>query len=191
MNPFRVSLVALAAALITFTPALAQRVQPQPKIALGRGETSLVAADAGDKLKLTGEQKEKYTKIDADYKDAVKKAQDKYREDVAGLNDRTKFKEVQEKLQADVKKVRDDSLAKVEPLLTAEQKATFTQVKGQPVQPGGLVRAQPIGGAGGIGQVLPPAVQNRLQLTEDQKKQIETLQKEVEAKILKVLSEEQ
>ena len=73
------------------------------------------------------------------------------------------------------------------------QKTVFAQVKTQQPQPGGIgVRPNPgIVFGGGIGQVLPPAVQTRLQLTDEQKKQIDAIQKEVEAKIMKVLSDEQ
>jgi hypothetical protein len=46
-------------------------------------------------------------------------------------------------------------------------------------------------GAGGINPLLPPGLQNRLQLTDEQKKQLEENQKEVEAKIMKVLTDEQ
>src|SRR5262249_37315319 len=41
------------------------------------------------------------------------------------------------------------------------------------------------------GQVIPPAAQQKLKLTDEQKKKIDELQKEVEAKILGVLTEEQ
>lgn len=41
------------------------------------------------------------------------------------------------------------------------------------------------------GQVIPPAAQQKLQLTEEQKKKIDELQKEAEAKILAVLTDEQ
>ena len=109
------------------------------------------------------------------------------------MRDREKYKEALDKMQTDTKKAREDSLAKVEPLLTAEQKTVFAEVKNQQARPGGIgVRPVPIGGiGGGIGQVLPPAVQQRLQLTDEQKKQIEAIQKETEAKIMKVLTDEQ
>ena len=62
------------------------------------------------------------------------------------------------------------------------------QARPQP-NPGGI-RVQPVVG-GGVGQVLPPALQQRLNLTDEQKKQIDAIQKEVEAKILKVLTDDQ
>jgi hypothetical protein len=41
------------------------------------------------------------------------------------------------------------------------------------------------------GQVIPPAAQQKLQLTDEQKKKIDELQKEAEAKITGVLTDEQ
>ncbi len=195
MKALRLSLAALTAALISYTPAFGQRVEAQPiQIQPVRGgEAPLLTPDAVEKLKFTNEQKEKYTKIDADYRDKAKAAQDKFRADIQGVRDREKYKEAQEKMATDTKKAREDQLAKIEPLLSAEQKTVFAQVKQQAPQPGAIgggVRPLPIGGAG-INPVLPPAVQNRLQLTDEQKKEIEKIQKEVEAKIMKVLTDEQ
>jgi Spy/CpxP family protein refolding chaperone len=193
----RFLLVGAAIVLASAAPAWAQRVeievqrgQVQPKIALGRGEVSLLTAEAIEKLKLSNEQKEKYTKIEGDYRDQVKVVQDKFRMDIQGL-DRTKIREASEKQQVDSKKIRDDQLGKVEAILNREQKTVFAQVKQDQPRPGagGGVRPQPVGG--GIGQVLPAGVQQRLQLTDEQKKQIEAIQKEVESKIMKVLTDEQ
>lgn len=180
--------------LLMAAPVFAQRIQievqpEQVRPKLVQPDATLLTADALEKLKLTADQKEKYGKIEADYKDKYTAAKTAYSAAIQGVRDREKFKEAQEKLQADTKKAREEQLAKVEPLLTADQKAVFAQVKSQPL-PGGGIRPQPIGG-GGINQVLPPAVQNRLQLTDEQKKQIDAIQKEVEAKVMKVLTDEQ
>lgn len=185
--------LAATALLLAVAPAFAQRIEVQPKgVVVGRGDLPLLSTESVEKLKLTADQKDKYTKIEAEYKEKAKGAQEKFRTDIAGLNDRAKYREVFEKFQEDTKKAREDSLAKVEPILTADQKAVFTQVKGLPVQPGAIGgRPVPIQIGGGIGQVLPPGLQQRLQLTEDQKKEIEKLQKEVEGKILKILNDEQ
>src|SRR5262249_49504234 len=62
--------------------------------------------------------------------------------------------------------------------------------------PGGRGRGGP-GGLGGFGgppqpgQLLPPFMQERLKLTDEQKKQLEALQKEVDGKLAKILTEEQ
>ena len=52
------------------------------------------------------------------------------------------------------------------------------------------------GGFGGFGppqpgQIMPPFLADRLKLTDDQKKQIETLQKDVDEKLAKILTEDQ
>lgn len=192
MKQFGMFCIASLAMLGVATLAQAQRAEAK-KIALQPrlgADAPLLSADAIEKLKLTAEQKDKYGKIETEYKDKAKSAQEKFRTDIQNLNDRTKYKEVLEKFQADTKKAREDALGKVAPILTAEQKTVFTQVKDQPGRPGIGVRPVPIGGAG-IGQVLPAGVQQRLQLTDEQKKQIDAIQKEVEAKIMKVLNDEQ
>jgi hypothetical protein len=69
--------------------------------------------------------------------------------------------------------------------------------RGGPGGPGGPGRGGPGGGPGGfggppeLGQVLPTFLQERLNLTADQKKQLEELQKEVDGKLGKILTEEQ
>jgi hypothetical protein len=60
-------------------------------------------------------------------------------------------------------------------------------------RPGGLGRGGP-GGFGGPpqpGQILPDRLQETLKLTDDQKKQVADLQKEVDAKLAKILTEDQ
>jgi hypothetical protein len=60
--------------------------------------------------------------------------------------------------------------------------------------PGGRGKRGGPGGFGGPprpGQILPPFVRERLNLTADQTKQIEALQKEVDAKLAKILTAEQ
>jgi outer membrane protein assembly factor BamB len=62
---------------------------------------------------------------------------------------------------------------------------------------GGFGGGGPGRGAGGfggpppVGQVLPPFLQERLKLTDDQKKQLDELQKEADGKLAKILTEEQ
>src|SRR6266498_1243311 len=66
---------------------------------------------------------------------------------------------------------------------------------------GSVAAAQPPGGPGGPpggpggfpqpGQVLPGFLQERLNLTAEQKKQLDELQKEVDAKLAKILTTEQ
>lgn len=47
------------------------------------------------------------------------------------------------------------------------------------------------GGFGGVGQVMPAFVQEQLKLTDAQKKDLEAIQKDIDAKLEKLLTEEQ
>jgi hypothetical protein len=66
----------------------------------------------------------------------------------------------------------------------SDKKKTFGK-KG-PGGPGfpGFVRPQP-------GLILPPVLQQRLNLTDEQKKEVEDLQKDVDSRLAKILTEEQ
>ncbi len=181
---------AAVAALAMIETANAQERQPV------RGQLQagapLITTDGIEKLKLTAEQKEKFGKIEAEYKEKAKSAQDGAFAAIKDVpRDREKLKELLEKLQGGTKKLREESLTKVAAILTAEQKTVLEQVKdNQPRRPElGVRPGLPI--IGGAGQIIPPAVQARLQLTDEQKKQIEAIQKEAETKALKVLTEEQ
>jgi Spy/CpxP family protein refolding chaperone len=66
-----------------------------------------------------------------------------------------------------------------------EQKGGKSGKGGFPGGPGGFgMRPQP-------GQILPSFIQDRLKLTDDQKKQVADLQKDVDSKIDKLLTDEQ
>jgi len=56
--------------------------------------------------------------------------------------------------------------------------------KGKGFQKGGFAMPQP-------GQILPGFIADRLKLTDDQKKQVESLQKDVDEKLAKILTEDQ
>ncbi|MSQ93126.1 MAG: hypothetical protein EXR98_01070 [Gemmataceae bacterium] len=194
MKALRFLLVGTTVLFASAVPALAQRVEVQPiQIRPGlQADVPLLTAEAVEKLKFTNEQKDKYAKVETDYKEKNKAVQDKFRADIQGVRDREKYKDAIEKQQTYSKKAREDSLAKVEPILTADQKTVFAQVKQDQPQPRpGIGGVRPVQIGGGIGQVLPAGVQQRLQLTDEQKKQIEAIQKEVEAKVLKVLTDDQ
>jgi Spy/CpxP family protein refolding chaperone len=189
------SIIALATSAAVSAQGIQVQVQPKvvqvrPKV---QPDDSLLPADALQKLKLTNEQNEKYGKLDTEYKEKAKAANDKYQNDIKELRDREQFKDAKDKMQDATKKARDAGLGKLEPILTAEQKAVLKEVQAEQPKvrpnPGGVIRPLPIGG--GINPVLPPATLKRLQLTEEQQKQIAEIQKEVEAKIMKVLTEEQ
>lgn len=161
----------------------------------------LLPAGATDKLKLSTEQKEKVEKIVKEFEEKNKDLTGKAREDFqkaiqnkdkdAIKTAATQMREVREKAE----KLRGEYLEKVAGLLTNEQKKTLEDVKKE--QPGaGRPNVQPFGrpGAGGArapGQVLPAQLQDELKLTAEQKEKIAKLQKEIEAKVNEVLTEEQ
>jgi len=153
----------------------------------GRGG-ALLGSDALAKLNLTADQKEKYEAISAEYAEKAKENSAKLRD---AFKDREKLKENLEAMRTESQKLRTDYLAKVEGLLTSEQKKTFEEVKNQqpqrgaPGAPGGFGR--PAVGA----EFLPAGAQERLKLSDDQKQKVSDLQKEMETKILNVLTEEQ
>jgi Spy/CpxP family protein refolding chaperone len=107
-----------------------------------------------------------------------------------------------------IKEIRED-LQSVVKVLNDEQKTTLKDLTGEPFElrfgfggaggPGGFGaggfgpgRGGP-GGFGGpqVGQVLAGPLQERLKLTDDQKKQVEELQKDVDGKLGKILTDEQ
>src|SRR5262249_57873042 len=57
--------------------------------------------------------------------------------------------------------------------------------------PGGRPGGRGPGGPPQPGQVLPPFVQEALRLTDEQKKQVAALQQEVDARLAKILTEDQ
>jgi hypothetical protein len=66
---------------------------------------------------------------------------------------------------------------------------------GQPGQKGGFGKGGfgkgGFGGFGQIGQILSTGLQDTLKMTDDQKKQLADLQKDVDAKLAKILTEDQ
>jgi Spy/CpxP family protein refolding chaperone len=165
--------------------------QPQP----------LLPSGAADKLKLTAEQKDKVAQLEKEFETKQKEIGGKLREEIqkaiqnkdreAVKNAFTQMREVREKEE----KLREEYQDKVAALLTADQKKTFEEVKKE--QPG----RRPFGGqfppfgrpgAGQApGKVLPDAVQEKLGLSADQKDKISRLQKELEDKIMEVLTPDQ
>jgi len=152
----------------------------------GRSGGSLLSAEALEKLKLSAEQKEKYTKFDEEYKDKAKANGEKIREAFQS-KDKDKIAEAMQSLRTEGQKLREDYLAKVEGFLNSDQKKTFDEVKAQ--RPGGFGG---FGGRGGApGQVLSPGLQDRLKLSDEQKKKVEDLQKDLDNKINGILNDEQ
>ncbi len=96
----------------------------------------------------------------------------------------TKRQELQKEAMASIRKVLKD-----------DQKATLKDLTGEPFELrfGGFGGGG-FGGFGGFGQpgkVLSPFTQDQLKLTADQKKELEDLQKEVDARLAKILDDAQ
>ena len=175
--------------------------QLQPDRILGQFGGPLLSADGLEKLKLTDEQKKQYDKIEAEYKDKQKDLLAKVRESVQGGNAQG-ITEALRNLRGDQQKLRNDYLAKVEGTLTDEQKKTFADVKkeqpGRGRGAGGLQlpnlpnvpgRAAPTPAP--VGDVLSKPAQDKLKLTEEQKKKLDEIQKETESKLNSILTDEQ
>jgi uncharacterized spore protein YtfJ len=158
--------------------------------------------EAAAALKLSAEQKEKITAIDEGMTKDL-------RELAAGARGNRGAPDPQAatKRQAVVK----EAMEKAQAVLNDEQKKTFKDLLGEPFQlrpvgfaggfgagPGGAGPGGFGGGAfgGGFARVLPGQIlsapaQATLNLTDEQKKKVEELQKEVDAKLEKILTEEQ
>ncbi len=147
--------------------------------------------DVQKTLKLTDEQKTKIETINSDLQKDLRKLRGG--RGFGGLDQAT-----QRKRQSLQKEASDN----VAGLLTDSQKETVKTLIGEPFelrQGGfGIGGGGPGGGGGGFGggvaqpgQVLSTATQNRLRLTDEQKKQLQELQKDVDGKLEKILTEEQ
>jgi Spy/CpxP family protein refolding chaperone len=162
----------------------------------------LVPTDTLDKLKLTADQKEKVEKLQKEFADKEKEAVGKAREAMQKAvqdRDRDAIRKAAEQVGAalrDGRKLRDDYEGKVKAVLTDDQKKTYeAALKERPR--GGIAGGFP-GGAGGFGraaqgpkELSSPDVQQKLNLTAEQKEKLEKLKKEFEEKSLGVLTDEQ
>ncbi|MBI2808928.1 MAG: hypothetical protein HYX68_28430 [Planctomycetes bacterium] len=159
----------------------------------GRGGKLL--SDAGlEKLALTKEQKAKFDKLNEEYQ---KKQKDLQFPGIDVLKSPDP-KKIRDHIDAQ-RKLRPDYLAKVESILTDEQKKIFDEVRrerqgnfgpGFPGLPFGNFQPPAFGGFG-PGKFLSRDLQERLKLSDEQRKKVDELQKELEASVLKLLSDEQ
>jgi Spy/CpxP family protein refolding chaperone len=161
--------------------------------------------DVQSALKLTDKQKQTVK----DEQDGVQKDIRDLRQDA--LNDRDKMAAMGKKIQ----ELRADALAKVVKGLNDDQAKAWKDLTGDkfevalgggfgfPGGPGGFGAGGFPGGPGGPGgfgppggfpqpgQVLSERLQDTLKLTADQKKQLEELQKDVDGKLDKILTDDQ
>lgn len=205
MNGLRYSVLGLGLSLLLTSVSWAEKpkppeppVPPLPIPLPPEVQRPLLSPLMLERLKLTEEQKEKVEKLLKDHEAAQKQATAKLR-DVMEKAQKEKDPEAvgkfpmlfREFLESTVKR-RGEAEKKLRELLTAEQKKTYEELKSQPPFVGpvpphllpGMFQPFP-------GQILAGHFQQMLKLTPEQKEKIDKVQKEAEAKIKEVLTEEQ
>jgi Spy/CpxP family protein refolding chaperone len=191
-------------------PGTARQRQGQARQGAGLGlfgRTPLLTKEEQAKLKLTDDQKPKVEKLVSAFDKKHSEGVDQLREAMQKARDsgdQEAIREVVQKVRAlrqDTEKARADTEAKLKEVLSDEQKKTFDDLKkARPARPGFGGRGPGgqgfPGGRGGPagfapGQILPSVLQDRLELSKEQKAQLEKLQKEVDEKLQKILNDEQ
>jgi Spy/CpxP family protein refolding chaperone len=145
-------------------------------------------------LDLKDDQKEKVEKIVKDFQDKqaaefkkIRELMEKARE----KGDPEALRELQPKMRAlfeGFQKSRKEGLDKVKAVLNDEQKKKLAEIAQRPRFPGGGPGPR---GMFRPGQILPGPLQDQLRLTKEQKEELDKLQKDVDAKLKKLLTEEQ
>src|SRR5262249_28076555 len=150
-----------------------------------------------EKLNLTDEQKKKVESLASAYEKEQRESFEKLREVMEKARQggdqgarRQATETLREAMQAR-QKATEDAETKLKEVLTDEQKKRFEDIKRD--RPRGFGGFGGFGGGGGLGgglgggfapvtpgQVLPAALQDRLELTKEQKEKVEKLQKEVD-----------
>lgn len=154
-------------------------------------------------LDLKDDQKTKVEKIVKDYQTKQKAELKKFRElmEKAEKGDEEARREMAKKGPAaffrDAQKSRKAGLDKIRTVLNEEQKKKLDEIAQRPPFPGpGPFGPGPFGPGGppmmfAPGQILPPPLREQLKLTKEQKEELDKLQKDVDAKLKKLLTEEQ
>jgi Spy/CpxP family protein refolding chaperone len=169
------------------------------------GLNFFIRSEAAKPLNLTDEQKEKIT--------AVSRELATDRREVQGAAGRGGFgRPVDPEIQKKLDSLQKEAMANAVKVLTDEQKTAYKDLTGEPFE--GPLPAQAFGGAGGIGGgfgqpggaggfgggfggggqpgiVLSTTAQTTLKLTDEQKKELEQIQKDVASRLEKMLTEEQ
>lgn len=184
MRTIRFVLLGLAATFLTAASLHAQEQRRRPLAGAEQVGGPLVSKEALEKLKLTSEQQAKIDKIVKEFDDKAKNNEIKARDAMQKARadkDRAAAQQAQEKL-TEARKVREGYLGQVHALLTDDQKKALDR---------SAATTRPGGPAASGGAFLPPALQERLNLTAEQKEKLNQLQKDFETKALKVLTDEQ
>jgi len=165
----------------------------------GQASGPLVSTELSDKLKLTDDQKKQLAKLQKDFEEKTKSAADKLKElGEKAIKDKNReaFQELREQAQA-IRKTRGEFEDKVKGLLKDDQKKTFEEeIKkaAEARRPGGFP-----GGPGGFPgrggaqstNIFSRDVQEKLNLTAEQKEKLEKIKKELDEKSVGVLTAEQ
>jgi len=173
----------------------AAQVQPRPiqdRFQFGRSGPLLTERDMQE-LKLSDTQKATVEKLVKEFDDKQKETLDKARDAVRNAGqDPDKRREALQKMteaSAEVRKLREDFVGKVKAVLDETQKKKaeeiFQRRPNRPDRPAFQLRNP------NLGQILPQAAQDRLELTDKQKEELKKIQKEVDEKLNKLLTEEQ
>lgn len=202
MNATRMFSVGLAATLLVTLTAAEQEKKPERKRALPEQVGQIFPQEALEKLNLTAEQKDKIATLRKQFEEKNKEAIDKVKESMAKAKemmekarqdkDRDGFKQIGDKMRETmqtVQKLRQDFDGQLSPILTDEQKKKLEEARkdGQPAKPGERLGTRKEPG----NFLLPPAAQEKLKLSDEQKDKLKQLQKEFEDKATGVLNEEQ
>ena len=175
--------------------------------------------EVAEKLKLTDEQKEKITAISRDLDNDRRElfgggGGGGRRPGAGGGGGGGGAFRLDPELLKKMENLQKEAVASAVKALNDDQKSTYKELTGEPFEmPGGAgaLGFGGFGGGGGFGQpggggafggfggfgggqpgtVLSSGVQEQLKLTEEQKKELERIQKEVDAQLDKVLTEEQ
>jgi mRNA-degrading endonuclease RelE of RelBE toxin-antitoxin system len=161
---------------------------------------------AGLEIFISKEDTKKALKISDKQEDSIKEINDELQKDIRELFPRggpgggggggRPDPDAQKKATA----LRKDAMDRVTKLLSDSQNSTLKDLLGATADASIF---QPQGGGGGFGpgggtgffqqpgQIMSDNMKERLKLTDDQKKQLEDLQKEIDAKLEKILSDDQ
>ncbi len=170
-----------------------------PLLPPGISGSELLAAKGVEKLALTKEQKADYDKLNAEYK-AKHKELGNTTKAIPTETDPEKLRELlknhvkaQTEAFAAIQKLRPEYLAKVEKLLTDDQKRLFDEVRREAPSPVGPILGVPPAhfGMQRSGQFLPADLQQQLKLSDEQRKKIDEFQKDLETKVLNLLTDDQ
>lgn len=174
----------------------------------GPGGGSLLAPADLDKLDLSKEQKEKVEKLVKDFETKQKASAAKMRKlsEEAREGGPDKRREIGPKMRELFEsnyKARTAAEGKLKEVLNEEQKKKFEEIQksrprfpGGPGGPFGPGPGGPFGPGPGFrafapGQILPSPVQDVMKFTKEQKADLAKLQKEVDEKLAKILTDEQ